>query len=70
MTISKIHDRDDVVKNEESAAVLAADFDAYQNHLAKRKASRDQVRRIADLELRVAILEQLINKISIDNGGA
>ena len=68
MTITKIENRDDLVKSTESAAVLAADFSAYQNHLNKRKHSKDQAARISDLEKRVLHLENMIKMLVNTNG--
>lgn len=63
MTILHIENRDDVVKHKESAAILAADVDAYRAHLEKRKNQRNLSDQVKSLEQRVALLEQTIKTL-------
>lgn len=63
MTILAIENRSDVVKHKESAAILAADTNAYKAHLNKKKAKQDIDERMKSLESRVQQLESLLNTV-------
>ena len=60
MTILHIENRDDVVKNKESNAILANDINAFQHHLNKRKKQQMLEDRVAELEKKVAQLEEYL----------
>lgn len=60
MTILHIENRDDVVKNKESNAILANDINAFQHHLNKRKKQQMLENRVAELEKKVAQLEEYL----------
>lgn len=57
MTILHIENRDDVVKNKESNAILANDINAFQHHLNKRKKQQTLENRVDELEKKVHQLE-------------
>ena len=71
MRLAKVQDRIDVIRNLDSAAVLAADINAYKTHLKKRKQFVDTEARLKDLENAVNIqnklLEMLISKLQLNN---
>lgn len=60
MTILHIENRDDVVKNKESNAILANDINAFQHHLNKRKKQQTLENRVTELEKKVAQLEEYL----------
>ncbi len=60
MTILYIENRDDVVKVKESNAILANDISAFQHHINKRKKQQTLENRVAELEKKVAQLEEYL----------
>lgn len=63
MSVLKIENRGDVVKNVESNAILASDINAFQHHLNKRKKQQSLECRVSELEIKVQRLEELLRNI-------
>lgn len=63
MTILAIENRDDVVKHKESAAILAADLNAYQQHLNKRKQRQLLESRVSTLEDKLSRMEHALKEL-------
>lgn len=63
MTLLPIENREDVVKHKESAAILAADLNAYHAHLNKRRTQKSIDNRITLLEDKVRRLESIIDTL-------
>jgi len=49
-----------IVKDSYSNAILAADLNAYQNHINKKRLNNNNEKRIATLESRVEQLERIL----------
>lgn len=63
MSVLKIENRGDVVKNTESNAILASDINAFQHHLNKRKKQQSLEGRVAELEVKIQHLEDLLRSV-------
>lgn len=67
MTTLKIENNDSIVKHVESAAILAADHEAYRKHMMRRKQQVGLEQKVSLLEKRVAELENIIRQLNIRN---
>lgn len=64
MTTLHIENRDDIVKHKESAAILAADLNAFKQHLNRRKKQSSLEKTVMSLEQRVSELEIIIAQLN------
>lgn len=63
MTLIPIEDRKDVVKHKESAAILAADFDAFQAHMNKRKQQILLEKRVTNIESELSDIKTMLSLV-------
>lgn len=64
MTLIKIDQHDSIVKNVESAAILAADKEAFRKHMLRRNKQKNLEEKVISLEERVAELEKIIRQLN------
>lgn len=65
--ISKIENRNDVVKDVTAHAVLSVDITSYQAHINKRKQQSELYNRLNTMEKRILELEQLVSQLMDKN---
>lgn len=64
MTTLKIENNESIVKHVESAAILAADHEAYRKHMLRRKSQLNLEQKVIMLEKRIEQLERIIQQIN------